>query len=99
MSFELIIALADFQSYINDALYSFLDHFCTAYLDDVLIYSSTLSEHKQHIRQVLEALKLNDLYLTPKKCEFHKQQVMYLEFIIINKDIVMNFVKVQAIVQ
>jgi hypothetical protein len=99
MSFELINAFADFQRYINDALHSFLDHFCTAYLDDVLIYSSTLSEHKQHVRQVLEALKLNGLHLKPKKCEFHKQQITYLEFIVINKDIAMNPVKVQAIVQ
>jgi hypothetical protein len=99
MLFELTNALADFQRYINDALHLFLDHFCTAYLDDVLIYSLTLSEHKQHVRQVLEALKLNGLHLKPKKCEFHKQQVTYLGFIVINKGIAMNSVKVQAIVQ
>ena len=43
--FGLTNMLADFQHFINDALYPFLDHFCMAYLDDILIYSATLEEH------------------------------------------------------
>jgi len=56
MPFSLINASATFQSYINAALHKYLDKFCIAYLDDILIYSDTLEEHHQHVRQVLEKL-------------------------------------------
>jgi len=39
MPFELTNAPATFQAYINDPLQPFLDRFCTAYLDDILIYT------------------------------------------------------------
>ena len=45
MPFGITNAPADFQRFINDVLYLFLDAFCTAYLDDILIYSETLEEH------------------------------------------------------
>jgi len=56
MPFGLTNGLASFQHYINDALRDYLDIFCTAYLDDILIYSNSLSEHRQHVRQVLQRL-------------------------------------------
>ena len=45
MPFSLTNAPVDFQRFINDVLYPFLDAFCTAYLDDILIYSEILEEH------------------------------------------------------
>ena len=39
MPFGLCNAPAEFQHYINHTLFDLLDKFCTAYLDDVLIYS------------------------------------------------------------
>ena len=45
MLFGLTNAPADFQRFINDVLHRFLDAFCTAYLDDILIYSEILEEH------------------------------------------------------
>ena len=54
MPFGLCNALATFQSYINDALNEFLDIFCVAYLDGVLIYTDgTLEDHIRHVRMVL----------------------------------------------
>jgi len=99
MPFGLTNAPADFQRFINDALHPFLDHFCTAYIDDVLVYSSNLVKHKQHVRQVLKALGTNDLHLKLEKCEFHKQQVAYLGFIVSNKGIAMDPTKVECIIQ
>jgi len=56
-------------------------------------------KHKQHVRQVLEALGASGLHLKPEKCEFHKQQVTYLGFIVSNKGIAMDPTKVECIVQ
>lgn len=57
MPFGLTGAPATFQRFINDALREYLDRFCSAYLDDILIYSKTKEEHLEHVRQVLERLR------------------------------------------
>ena len=43
-----------FQHYINDTFQDFLDEFLVVYLDDMLIYSDNLKEHRKHVRKVLE---------------------------------------------
>jgi hypothetical protein len=57
MSFDLIDASSTFQHYINDSLREYLNIFCTAYLDDVLIYSDSLKDHRKHVKLVLQALR------------------------------------------
>jgi len=47
MPFGLTNTPADFQTLINDVLHQFLDDFFTTFLDDILIYSNTLEEHKK----------------------------------------------------
>ena len=56
MPFGLCNAPASFQHYINHALYDLLDKICTAYLDDVLVYSRTRKEHREHVREVVDRL-------------------------------------------
>jgi len=45
MPFGLTNTPATFQRYINNTLREYLDVFCTAYLDDVMVYSNTREEH------------------------------------------------------
>jgi hypothetical protein len=96
MPFGLTNAPATFQNYINDILAPYLDRFCTAYLDDTLIYSDNLEEHQQHICLVLDAFAKAGLHLKPKKCEFHQQEVKYLGLIIITEGIKMDPEKIRA---
>ena len=77
MPFGLTNAPADFQKFINDTLRPYLDIFCTVYLDNILVYSNTLDEHKIHVRRILEALSSAGLLVKPEKCEFHHQEVKY----------------------
>jgi len=99
MPFSLTNAPADFQRFINDVLHPFLDNFCTVYLDDILIYSDTLAEHKVHVKKVLEVLAKAGLHLKPKKCEFHKTEVRYLGLILSNDGIKMDPGKIEAVMK
>ena len=49
MPFGLCNAPDTFQHYMNDTFHDFLDHFLIIYLDNLLIFSDTLAEHKQHV--------------------------------------------------
>jgi len=82
MPFGFTNAPATFQSYINNTLHPFLDRFCTAYLDDILIYSENQEHHIEHVKQILEALTKAGLEVKPQKCEFHTNNVEYLGFTI-----------------
>ena len=99
IAFGLTNVLADFQHFINDALHLFLDHFCTAYLDDILIYSATLEEHSEHVRRVLEALSKSGLHLKPQQCHFHKTKVKHLGLIISADGVWMDLEKVTAVLE
>ena len=49
MPFRLTGGPASWQRFINDLLWEYLNDFCTAYLDDILIYSTSMKEHRQHV--------------------------------------------------
>ncbi|KJZ69153.1 hypothetical protein HIM_11454 [Hirsutella minnesotensis 3608] len=57
MPFGLSNAPATFQARINEVLRPFLDRYCTAYIDDILIYSNDLATHRLHVKSVLQALE------------------------------------------
>lgn len=97
MPFGLANAPSTFQHYVNDVLRPYLDVFCTAYIDDVLIYSDDLATHKRHVNLVLGALNEAGLQLDIDKCEFHKTEVLYLGLIITTNGIRMDPKKIKAI--
>ena len=57
LPFELTGGPASWQQVINNMLWEYLNKFCMAYLDDILIYSSNLKEHKEHVRLLLAKLR------------------------------------------
>ena len=57
-------------------------HICLCYLDDIIIYSRSFSEHLQHLRLVFDRLQNAGLKLRLEKCSFCLQEVTYLGRII-----------------
>ena len=57
LPFGLTKGPASWQWFINNVLWEYLNKFCMAYLDDILIYSSNLKEHKDNVRLVLVKLR------------------------------------------
>ena len=63
MPIGLTNAPAVFQALINDVLRDMLNIYVFVYLDDILIFSSSLQEHTKHVRQVLKRLLDSNLYV------------------------------------
>ena len=59
MSVRLTNAPAVFQSLVNDVLLDMLNHSVFVYIDDILIFSKSVKEHRVHVRQVLQRLLEN----------------------------------------
>ncbi|WVZ93178.1 hypothetical protein U9M48_039180 [Paspalum notatum var. saurae] len=82
MPFGLTNAPATFQCIMNDILSPFLRKFVLVFMDDILVYSSSFTDHVQHLRAVLLQLKKHQFYLKPTKCSFAQSQIEYLGHII-----------------
>jgi hypothetical protein len=97
MPFGLTGAPATFQRFINDTLREYLDLFCSAYLDDILIYSRTEEEHTAHVRAVLQKLRDAGLFAKMSKCEFFVPETKFLGMIVGRDGIRMDPEKVQTV--
>lgn len=96
MPFGLSNAPSIFQEVMSHVLEGYRN-FTTAYLDDILIFSSTLEEHLKHIDLVFERLRSHGLKLKLKKCSFLKTETNYLGFVINTDGIKPDQKKVEAI--
>ena len=97
MPFGLSNAPAAFQRLMNEIFADLLDICVVVYLDDILIYSSNLEEHKRHVKEVLRRLRKHQLYASPSKCSFHQDRIEFLGFIISTDGLQMDKDKVQVI--
>lgn len=61
------------QALVNDVLRVMLNQFVFVYINDILIFSRSCEEHVTHVRQVLQRLLDNKLFVKAEKCEFHSK--------------------------
>jgi hypothetical protein len=99
MLFGLTNAHASFQRWMNEILSEYLDVFSIAYLDDILIYSDNLKQHREHVRLILQRVEDAGLTLKASKCEFHTNKTEYLGYIISTTGLQMDSSKIQAIAE
>lgn len=81
------------QNIFNDSVFQIL----LVYLDDLIIYSSTLEEHLTRLDKVLGRLEEHNLKLKGRKCHFFKDQVRYLGYVISAKGIATDPEKVNVV--
>ena len=67
------------------------------FFDDIIVYSKTLEEHKEHLAKVFEELKEHKLYVNSKKSEFFLKEIKYLGHIISKEGIIMDPEKLKII--
>lgn len=85
MPFGLKNAPGTFQRLMESVLRSLNWKQCLVYLDDVIVFSRTFSEHLEHLREAFDCIVGAGLKLKPSKCHFAQAEVKYLGHIV-NKD-------------
>ena len=82
MPFGLTNAPAAFMDLMHRVFQPNLDRFVVVFVDDILIYSKSEEEHKDHLRIVLQALRDHQLYAKFSKCEFWLTEVRFLGHVV-----------------
>ncbi|KAD4180551.1 hypothetical protein E3N88_29142 [Mikania micrantha] len=97
MPFGLKNAPAVFMDLMNRVCKPYLDQFVIVFIDDILIYSKSKTEHEQHLRKILELLKEQKLYAKFSKCEFWLREVQFLGHVVNSEGIHVDPAKIEAI--
>jgi hypothetical protein len=71
--------------------------YSVVYLDDILIHSRTIAEHKLHVESVLMSLRASGLKLNGKKCEFGMREVSFVGFRVTKQGVHTEEKKVAAV--
>lgn len=95
MPFGLRNAAQSFQRFINSVLDDF--DFCVCYIDDILVASSSESEHVEHLKSVFTRLQEYNIVINPSKCVLGEKQVLFLGHIITSEGVKPNIDKVTVI--
>jgi len=82
---------------MNNIFSDLLDVCVMIYLDDILIYSNNMSEHHQHVKEVLKHLYKAGLYAKAEKCKFYSESVEYLGYILSPSGLTMSDDKIKII--
>ncbi|CAJ2645709.1 unnamed protein product [Trifolium pratense] len=99
MPFGVTNAPGVFMEYMNRIFHSFLDKFVVVFIDDILVYSKSEEEHREHLRIVLQILKEKKLYAKLSKCDFWLKEVSFLGHVISSGGIAVDPAKVDAVLQ
>ncbi len=97
MPYGLVNAPSVFQDFMHEVLQEFLNTFVLVYIDDILIYSRSMAEHRHHVAEVLKRLREYHLFLKAEKCTFHQTSVQFLGYNIDQNGIQMDEAKVAVI--
>jgi hypothetical protein len=89
---------ATLQCLMNYVFASFTRKFVLVFMDDILIYSRTIEDHVQHLRQVFQVLLAHKLYIMFSKYAFAQPQIEYLGHIIPHKGMTTNPTKIDVMV-
>jgi hypothetical protein len=99
MPFGLTNAPATFQCVMNQVFAPFLRKFVIVFLDDILIYSASWTDHLVHLKTILQTLRDNQFFAKMSKCSFGQTSISYLGHIISDNGVSTDPEKTQVMQQ
>lgn len=99
MPFGLKNAPATFQRVMDNVLRGLQGHICLVYMDDIIIFSTSLQEHMVNLTKVFKRLRETNLKIQLDKSEFLQKEVAFLGHIITPEGIKPNPHKIEAILK
>lgn len=97
MPFGLKNAPATFQRIMDSILRGIQNEKCLVYLDDIIVYSTSLQEHIERLRSVFTRLRESNFKIQLDKSEFLRREVAYLGHIVTPDGVKPNPEKIKAI--
>ena len=98
MPFGLFNAPASFQRYINKISAEKLDIFVIVYLDNTLIYIEDPEQtYVDTVWWVLNNLRKYRLYANLRKCRFYKDEICFLGYMVLARDIRMEDKRIELV--
>ena len=98
MFFGLTNSPATFQTMMNSLFKHLIDRgVVVIYIDDIMIFTKTLEEHRSVVKEVLQILRDEHLYLHHDKYDFEVQETEFLGLVVAQDQVKMDHKKVAAI--
>jgi hypothetical protein len=98
MYFGLTNSPATFQTMMNKIFQDLITKgIVSIYLNDILIFTNSLEDHRQITSLVLDCMREHKLYLRLEKCKFEKTKIEYLGVIISHNKVEMDPVKIAGV--
>jgi Reverse transcriptase (RNA-dependent DNA polymerase) len=85
------------QRHMASALRDHIGRICHIYLDDIIIWSTSIAQHVQHINSVIQSLRSAKLFCNASKCEFFLREIDFLGHHISIREIKANVSKIDRI--
>ena len=82
---------------MNNVFHKYLDKFIVVFIDDILIYSKSKEEHKDHLKKNLQELREHQIYAKVSKCNFFKDKIQYLGHVVTKEGILVDAENIKAI--
>lgn len=97
MPFGLKNAPATFQRMMNNVLRAHVNKICVIYMDDILVFSTSLQEHVENLGKVFETLRKANLKVSLNKSDFMKKETDFLGHVVTRDGIKPNPKRVEGI--
>lgn len=99
MPFGLKNAPSTFQRLMNSVLREFINKICVCYMDDILIFSTSIQEHVSNVKTIFNCLREANLKIQIDKCNFFSKETEFLGHVLTPNGILPNPNKIKDITE